>query len=140
MILTYHIMDYRKIGYSISVLRASYGWTQKQLARKVDIDQTYLSKIETGNIEQPISRALARRFGEQMPELGTEQELMYKFGVASKNDVDTIRSIIAVAGEEFSSMLELVKQGKKGKELYPSLKKITDLISTNNHDKIEEIS
>ena len=42
-------MDYYKIGQQIRKLRKAHGFSQEELAEKVDISVTHMSHIETGN-------------------------------------------------------------------------------------------
>lgn len=42
-------MDYYKIGQRIRKIRKAHGFSQEELAEKVDISTTHMSHIETGN-------------------------------------------------------------------------------------------
>lgn len=54
----------KKIGQKIKNLRRKKGFTQEQLAEKLDIDDTVLSKIENGKreLEAPLLEAFADIF------------------------------------------------------------------------------
>ena len=48
-------MDYYKIGQQIRKIRKAHGFSQEELAEKVDISTTHMSHIETGNTKLSLS-------------------------------------------------------------------------------------
>lgn len=50
-----HTKEYKIIGQAIKKYRKDKGYTQEQLADKVSISMSYLTKIEAPNCNQPFS-------------------------------------------------------------------------------------
>lgn len=50
-----HTKEYKIIGQAIKKYRKNKGFTQEQLADKVSISMSYLTKIEAPNCDQPFS-------------------------------------------------------------------------------------
>ncbi len=50
-----HTKEYKIIGQAIKKYRKNKGYTQEQLADKVSISMSYLTKIEAPNCDQPFS-------------------------------------------------------------------------------------
>lgn len=50
-----HTKEYKLIGQAIKKYRKNKGLTQEQLADKVSISMSYLTKIEAPNCDQPFS-------------------------------------------------------------------------------------
>ena len=48
------------MGRKIAELRLLNGWSQKELAKRVLISPSYISRIEEGNIPRPRAKTLAR--------------------------------------------------------------------------------
>ena len=55
-------MDYYKIGQKIRKIRKAHGFSQEELAEKVNISTTHMSHIETGNtkLSLPVLYSLAQ--------------------------------------------------------------------------------
>lgn len=50
-----HTKEYKMIGQAIKKYRKDKGFTQEQLADRVSISMSYLTKIEAPNYDQPFS-------------------------------------------------------------------------------------
>lgn len=50
-----HTKEYKMIGQAIKKYRKDKGFTQEQLADRVSISMSYLTKIEAPNCDQPFS-------------------------------------------------------------------------------------
>lgn len=74
-----------EFGSRIRQLRREKGLTQRDLASKIGLDFTYLSKIETGALPPPSEAAIARIAGA----LGSEND--YLLAVARKIPTDLPR-------------------------------------------------
>jgi len=57
---------YTRLGARIAGNRAFCGYTQRQLADMCNVHFTYISKIESGNLPQPPSRALLDVIGQKV--------------------------------------------------------------------------
>ncbi len=55
------MLNYYEIGQRIRKYRKAHGWSQEQLAEKIDISVTHMSHIETGNTKMslPVLAAIA---------------------------------------------------------------------------------
>lgn len=64
-------MDYTSIGLRIRLFRRKKGYSQEELAEKVDISVTHMSHIETGNtkLSLPVFISLAEALGVRADEL-----------------------------------------------------------------------
>jgi len=64
-------MDYYKIGQNIRKIRKIHGFSQEELAEKVDISTTHMSHIETGNtkLSLPVLVELANILNVKVDEL-----------------------------------------------------------------------
>lgn len=50
-----HVDKYKKIGQAIKEIRKSKGWSQVELAKKIGMSKSYISKIEAPNTDKPFS-------------------------------------------------------------------------------------
>ncbi len=76
-----------EFGSRIRQLRRDKGLTQRDLASKIGLDFTYLSKIETGTLPPPSEAAIAR----MAEALGTDHEFL--LALARKVPADLRRTL-----------------------------------------------
>lgn|GEM_PF-1377922 len=50
-----HIDKYKKIGQTFKEIRKEKGLTQRELAKKIGVSKSYISKIEAPNRDKPFS-------------------------------------------------------------------------------------
>ena len=118
-------MDKQPFGERVRELRKAKAMTQKELADRVSIDFTYLSKLETGKADPPgedVVRGLARALG------ADPEELVYLAGkvpkalrgvVASSSAIPVVFRALrdgTIDDEELKSLVEALRARKqKGK-------------------------
>ncbi len=91
-----------EFGSRIRQLRRDKGLTQRDLASKIGLDFTYLSKIETGTLPPPSEAAIAR----MAEALGTDHEFL--LALARKIPAD-LRQTLQVLPVEASMLVRRLK-------------------------------
>ena len=73
-------MVYQNAGRQIQLLRIQHGFTQKQLAEKINSSQNYISDVETGKKQPSIDYyvAVANFFNVSLDHLFSDSILRYK--------------------------------------------------------------
>ena len=103
-------MDYYKIGQRIRSFRKAVGFSQEELASRVDISVTHMSHIETGNtkLSLPVLVLIAESL-----EVGTDEIL---FGKEKTTKSDGIEEIMVLLEEcniaQLSAIKDIVKASK----------------------------
>lgn len=109
------MLDYKKIGKRIRMLRWERGLSQEQLAEKVWISTTHMSHIETGNtkLSLPVLVDIAGALSVSVDEIlsGGETE-----AARANEELATILS--KCSPEQSRFLLSLIKNAKKALDEY----------------------
>ena len=103
-------MDYYKIGQQIRKLRKAHGFSQEELAEKVDISVTHMSHIETGNtkLSLPVFLDIA-----QVLEVSTDELLGESGYESSSKALSEIAAVLeCCSAKEAKVIAEIVKSAK----------------------------
>lgn len=109
-------MDYYKIGQQIRKLRKAHGFSQEELAEKVDISVTHMSHIETGNtkLSLPIFLDIA-----QVLEVSTDELLGESGYESSSKALSEIAAVLECCNaKEAKVIAEIVKSAKMSMDKY----------------------
>ena len=109
-------MDYYKIGQQIRKLRKAHGFSQEELAEKVDISVTHMSHIETGNtkLSLPVFLDIA-----QVLEVSTDELLGESGYESSSKALSEIAAVLeCCSAKEAKVIVEIVKSAKMSMDKY----------------------
>ena len=109
-------MDYYKIGQQIRKLRKAHGFSQEELAEKVDISVTNMSHIETGNtkLSLPVFLDIA-----QVLEVSTDELLGESGYESSSKALSEIAAVLeCCSAKEAKVIAEIVKSAKMSMDKY----------------------
>ena len=109
-------MDYYKIGQQIRKLRKAHGFSQEELAEKVDISVTHMSHIETGNtkLSLPVFLDIA-----QVLEVSTDELLGESGYESSSKALSEIAAVLECCSAiEAKVIAEIVKSAKMSMDKY----------------------
>ena len=109
-------MDYYKIGQQIRKLRKAHGFSQEELAEKVDISVTHMSHIETGNtkLSLPVFLDIA-----QVLEVSTDELLGESGYESSSKALSEIAAVLeCCSAKEAKVIEEIVKSEKMSMDKY----------------------
>lgn len=109
-------MDYYKIGQQIRKLRKAHGFSQEELAEKVDISVTHMSHIETGNtkLSLPVFLDIA-----QVLEVSTDELLGESGYESSSKALSEISAVLeCCSAKEAKVIAEIVKSAKMSMDKY----------------------
>ena len=109
-------MDYYKIGQQIRKLRKAHGFSQEELAEKVDISVTHMSHIETGNtkLSLPVFLDIA-----QVLEVSTDELLGESGYESSSKALSEIAAVLeCCSAKEVKVIAEIVKSVKISMDKY----------------------
>ena len=109
-------MAYYKIGQQIRKLRKAHGFSQEELAEKVDISVTHMSHIETGNtkLSLPVFLDIA-----QVLEVSTDELLGESGYESSSKALSEIAAVLeCCSAKEAKVIAEIVKSAKMSMDKY----------------------
>lgn len=116
------------LGQRLKELRLSYNLTLRELAKQIETDFTYLSKIENDKTDHPPSEDFLKRisayFNVDSDELialsGQVPENFRKMITQDKEAFAFFRSAIAnnFSGKDWAELKEYLKEKKKKREIY----------------------
>ena len=109
-------MDYYKIGQQIRKLRKAHGFSQEELAEKVDISVTHMSHIDTGNtkLSLPVFLDIA-----QVLEVSTDELLGESGYESSSKALSEIAAVLeCCSAKEAKVIAEIVKSAKVSMDKY----------------------
>ena len=109
-------MDYYKIGQQIRKLRKAHGFSQEELAERVDISVTHMSHIETGNtkLSLPVFLDIA-----QVLEVSTDELLGESGYESSSKALSEIAAVLeCCSAKEAKVIAEIVKSAKMSMDKY----------------------
>ena len=109
-------MDYYKIGQQIRKLRKAHGFSQEELAEKVDISVTHMSHIETGitKLSLPVFLDIA-----QVLEVSTDELLGESGYESSSKALSEIAAVLeCCSAKEAKVIAEIVKSAKMSMDKY----------------------
>lgn len=109
-------MDYYKIGQQIRKLRKAHGFSQEELAEKVDISVTHMSHIETGNtkLSLPVFLDIS-----QVLEVSTDELLGESGYESSSKALSEIAAVLeCCSAKEAKVIAEIVKSAKMSMDKY----------------------
>lgn len=95
----------QSFGKLIWQARRKKGWSQRELAAKVGVDYTYLSKLENDHVEpsEEVIRELAHHL-----ELNAE-ELMYLAGKMTQRDEEALKELVKANYKEMAALFRRVR-------------------------------
>jgi len=95
----------QSFGKLIWQARRKRGWSQRELAAKVGVDYTYLSKLENDHVEpsEEVIRELAHHL-----ELNAE-ELMYLAGKMTQRDEEALKELVKANYKEMAALFRRVR-------------------------------
>ncbi len=109
-------MDYFKIGQRIRKFRKSHGFSQEELAERVNISTTHMSHIETGNtkLSLPVLVQLA-----QVLEVRTD-DLLFEPGYPNRTDAmeEIIGSLDDCTPQQLRFLKDLIQTAKVSSQKY----------------------
>jgi len=103
-------MDYYTIGQKIRKIRKAHGFSQEELAEKVNISTTHMSHIETGNtkLSLPVFVDIAAAL-----EVRTDDLLDNPAAATSSTALDEIAAVLErCTAQEAKVLAEIVKAAK----------------------------
>ena len=103
-----------KLGDRLKKLRKARGWTQKELADKVGLTPTYISKLERGQVLQPQEKTI-RKLAETLE--ADEEDLM----LLGKRVPINLRSVVLNYGLSPDRIRQLTDMAMRISPLYDSL-------------------
>ena len=109
-------MDYYKIGQQIRKLRKAHGFSQEELAEKVDISVTHMSHIETGNtkLSLPVFLDIA-----QVLEVSTDELLGESGHESNSKALSEIAAVLeCCSAKQVKVIAEIVKSAKISMDKY----------------------